>query len=114
MFKNISIAIGKNHLKKAYFSEMRCKITTFCRNNQIFCVLLQKILFVMAIKNKFRTFSMTLAKHAYTLSIACIIAGVLLFVVSFAWQLKSNTLLYCGLLCVTAGTAGYVYSLRQE
>ncbi len=30
-------------LSASFFGELRCKITTFCRNNQIFFVLLQKI-----------------------------------------------------------------------
>ncbi len=53
-----------------------------------------------------------LKKHANTVAAICIVAGVLLFTASFALQVKSNILLFAGLLCVVVGTAGYVWSLR--
>ncbi len=54
----------------------------------------------------------TLKKHANTAAMVCIVAGVLLFTASFALQVKNNILLFAGLLCVVAGTAGYAWSIR--
>ncbi len=55
----------------------------------------------------------TLKKHADTAAIICIVAGVLLFAASFTLHIKNNILLFAALLCVVAGTAGYVWSLSQ-
>lgn len=42
-----------------------------------------------------------------------IVLGVLLLASTFVFNLKSNTLLFAGLLFIVLGTAGYVYSLKK-
>ena len=42
-----------------------------------------------------------------------IVLGVLLLAASFAFAIKSNTMLFAGLFFILAGVAGFVYSLKK-
>ncbi len=48
-----------------------------------------------------------------SLGLTFIVLGVLLFVIDFIMNIKSNVPLFAGLFFVIAGIAGYIYSLKK-
>lgn len=48
-----------------------------------------------------------------SLGMTFIVLGVLLLVISFVMNIKTNIILFAGLFFIIAGIAGFVYSLKK-
>jgi len=103
-------------------SSTKCgaKLLLFIQITKYFLYFCRKYLIHWLLYHKKRTEIMKINKikqllpALLSMGMTFIVLGVLMLAASFVFGIKNNILLFAGLFFIVAGTAGYVYSLRQK